>query len=142
MATKKQSAEQQNAIERLRETLKPGMTVYTILRHVSRSGMQREISLHLPVCQDGRADVLWLTGYAATAMNERVGKRDGIVIGGCGMDMGFAIVYDLSQTLFGDGYVCIGEGCPSASHANREEPPADGSPWVHRDGYALKHRWM
>lgn len=38
------------ARKRLKEVLKPGDTVYTILRHVSRSGMTRHISLvHLYV---------------------------------------------------------------------------------------------
>ncbi len=48
-------------------------------------------------------------------------KREGIVIGGCGMDMGFAIVNNLSETLYGrsaGGYDCLGENCPSNDHTN------------------------
>ena len=40
--------ERQDAIERLRSMLAPGDSVYTILRHVSRSGMSRSISLVIP----------------------------------------------------------------------------------------------
>lgn len=46
--------ERQQAIERLREILKPGDTVYTIIRHVSRSGMQRSIQLlKFPITEEG-----------------------------------------------------------------------------------------
>lgn len=54
-------AEKDEAAERLREILKPGDTVYCILRHVSRSGMQRRISLY--TLHDG--EPRWLDGYAA-----------------------------------------------------------------------------
>lgn len=112
--TKAQKAEQEEARERLRKMLRPGQTVYTVLRHVSRSGMMREISLH---AAEG-SEVLWLTGLAARAMGERVGKLEGIRTGGCGMDMGFHLVYNLSHVLFPQGFGCIGKGCPSNDHSN------------------------
>jgi hypothetical protein len=31
-------------------------------------------------------------------------KRESIKIGGCGMDMGFALVYDIGQAIHGNGY--------------------------------------
>ena len=37
-------SEKEEALATLRQMLPPGSTVYTILRHVSRSGMRREIS--------------------------------------------------------------------------------------------------
>ena len=43
--SKKSDQEKTEAIERLRKILKPGDRVYTILRHVSRSGMQRVIDV-------------------------------------------------------------------------------------------------
>lgn len=50
--------ERQEAIERLREILKPGDTVYTIIRHVSRSGMQRSIQLlKFPIVEQGPCKV-------------------------------------------------------------------------------------
>ena len=42
--TKAQKAERDQARETLRKYIKPGDTVWTILRHVSRSGMQRRIA--------------------------------------------------------------------------------------------------
>lgn len=144
MSTKKQSAEREESIKYLRETLKPGDTVYTILRHVSRSGMQREISLFVATCDGGQGDLVSITYRAAVAMQDRVGKRDGIIVGGCGMDMGYALVHTLSYTVFKDGYACVGRGrCPSADHRN-PGPDRDkyGRGVRHKDGYALVQRWL
>lgn len=89
--------------EQLRALMARGTTVYTILRACSQSGMRREISLcvieperHTPVCPD----------YAASqVLGWRMGKRDGLIIHGCGMDMGFRLVESLSQALYGEGNV-------------------------------------
>jgi len=45
MATRAQQAEAAEAAEDLRRILKPGDTVWTVLRHVSRSGMRRRIDM-------------------------------------------------------------------------------------------------
>ena len=86
--------------------------VYTVLRHVSRSGMRRRIDLYAVV--DNKP--VYLTGYAAGLMGERVHKDGGIVMNGCGMDMGFELVYRLSKALW----------------------PDDGA----ASGYNLIHRWL
>jgi hypothetical protein len=149
MYTKKESAE---AIEKLRATLKPGDTVSTVLRHVSRSGMQREISLFIGECE--RID--WLV---ARALSDRIGKHDGIVATGCGMDMGFSLVYNLGRTLWPDGVPCSGKGCQSNDHSNgdRDYTPHANHPQVCKDnpetctgakhwhgdgGYAFRHQWI
>lgn len=98
--------EKQEAIERLREWLKPGDTVYTILRNVSRSGMRREISM-VQVEQVTGSTVRHLDYSAALAMGDRVGKA-GIIVSGCGMDMGFALVYNLGRVLWPAG---VGARC-------------------------------
>jgi hypothetical protein len=97
--------EKQEAIEQLKKLVKEGDTVYTILRHVSRSGMSRGIDLYAIIDNQPR----WITGYAGKAMDRPQSEKDwreqrGIRINGCGMDMGFALVYDLASSLFGDGY--------------------------------------
>jgi hypothetical protein len=102
--------EAEAARSRLRELLPPGSTVYCVLRHVSRSGMSRAISFYAIVDGEPR----WLSGYIARALiYEEDGKplypmskrhESSNVVGGCGMDMGFAVVYDLSYALHGDGY--------------------------------------
>lgn len=100
MSTK---TEQTEAVERLREWLNPGDEVQCILRHVSRSGMSRVIQLVKFDSESGR--VLALGWNAALALDWRYDReREGVKVGGAGMDMGFHLVYSLSQVLFGDGY--------------------------------------
>jgi len=142
--TKTQNAERAEAVTKLREWIKPGDTVYTILRHVSRSGMRREIGVVLlkddhdrgNATHQGIAD-LHPNYLVAKALGDRIGKNDGIITDGCGMDMGFHLVYNLSRTMFPDGFDCIGDHCPSNDHSNRENNAhhSDG-------GYALRHRWL
>jgi hypothetical protein len=88
------------AIERLLTYyVKPGTKVYTILRHVSSSGMSRNISL---VIADGN-DIADITYYAAQALGDKLIESKGhraIRVNGCGMDMGFNLVYNLSSVLF------------------------------------------
>lgn len=69
-------------------------TIYTVLRHVSNSGMQREISVKM--IDAGR--VIHLDWLVATALGLKQGKHNGLVIRGCGMDMGFHIVDGIKQT--------------------------------------------
>lgn len=138
--------ERADAVVRLKEWLKPGDTVFTVLRHVSRSGMMREISLHY--IDKETASPQWISGVAARAMGDRLGKRDGIIVGGCGMDMGFHLVYNLSRTLWPNGAPCVGtkedRRCRSNDHVN-SGPQRDlyGPDIIHRDGgYALNQRWL
>lgn len=104
--TKAEKAEMEKAKEQLREMLPPGTKVLGCVKHVSRSGMMREISLYAVV--DG--ELQWLSGLAARAMGERLGPREGIKVGGCGMDMVFHLIYSLSRTLYGDAPVHGREG--------------------------------
>ncbi len=99
--------------------LNPGDTVYCILRSVSRSGMSRVIQLLAFDKSDSRQPDRHIGYLAAKAMNDRYDRdREGIKIGGCGMDMGFALVSNLSATLFREGFDCTGESCPSNEHSN------------------------
>lgn len=79
--------------------LKQGNKVYTILRHVSSSGMSRDISL---VIAQGD-EIIDITYYASHALEDRLIESKGhraIRVNGCGMDMGFHLVYNLSSVLF------------------------------------------
>ncbi len=129
--------ERESARETLRDILKPGMTVYTVLRHVSRSGMSRQIDvIHM---QDGSPR--WLSRLVSKAVGIPFSeKKESLTVGGCGMDMGFHVVYELSSALYGQGFECIGEGCRANDHSNGDR---DYSPHMHRDGgYALSQRWI
>ena len=138
---KRQSAKEitrETAKKDLLEILKPGDTVYCVLRHVSRSGMQREISFFI----EGMRNIDW---YVERVLEMRRGKRDGIVVGGCGMDMGSHIVYNLGYVLFPDGFTCTGRNehpnmCPSNDHSNGDR---NYEPHQHNSGgYALRSRWI
>ncbi|MEO1136550.1 MAG: hypothetical protein AAFW68_08075 [Pseudomonadota bacterium] len=76
---------------------------YTILRSVSRSGMSRTISVHYVERESGE---LCQLNYACAVILglPMDAAREGIKIKGCGMDMGFALVYDLAAKICGDGY--------------------------------------
>jgi hypothetical protein len=194
-------AEREEAKAHLRKLLKPGATVYCILRHVSTSGMLRVIDLAIPVTatrsntlpatakgfkigadayytgrdshrsfSNGRilaydADTVTIT-YQATADGRGVAEeltfprdqvsfykrekyaairnigylaaramgdtwdsdRQGIKVGGCGMDMGFHLVYSLGSTLWP-------KGTPKPHGTSNGEPDRAG-------GYALKKEWL
>jgi len=75
--------------------LDEGATVYCILRSVSASGMSRRISLS--TVEAGKLRTL--DHLAADAMGYRVSDKGGLVVGGCGMDMGFHIVDSLASTI-------------------------------------------
>jgi hypothetical protein len=92
-AIKKQ--ERERCLGRLSELLKPEATVYTILRHVSRSGMMRVIDCYVFI--DGQS---FCIGYLVSqALGLSFEDGSGVKISGCGMDMGFAIVHELSSTM-------------------------------------------
>ena len=85
----------------LRAQLYSGQRIYCILRHASASGMSRVIELMtLEVSDAGTVSPRTISRRAAIAtMNRFDDKREGVVMKGCGMDMGFALVDDLSRSI-------------------------------------------
>lgn len=138
--SKKNDAERDEAIARLKEFVVPGDTVNTILKHASRSGMMRVIQV--VIAKDNRIiDITWAVCKACGYTFDR--NHGGARVGGCGMDMGFAIVYDMGWVLFHEGFRCCGENCPSNEHSNPPYPKRDGKAWHGNDGgYALRHNWI
>lgn len=124
MSTATASKKEQKAldVEYAREQLlthylTEGATVYTVLRSVSGSGMSRTMSLK--VVENGK--IIDLTYYAATVLDYPLTEVNGsraMRVGGCGMDMGFHVVYSLSRSLF-------------------RTRAADGD-----SGYLLNHSWL
>lgn len=125
--SKAAQAEKDQAITQLREWIKPGDTVYTILDHVSSSGMSRAIRVLVPTTTGATVDFIHPNWAVGRALGLRHWKRnrneqDALVLGGCGMDMGFHLVYELSHALYGGGYECLGKGkCPSNYHVNHHD---------------------
>lgn len=122
------------SLRSLRKSLKPGDTVYTVLRHRSRSGMFRRIDLY----KLHKGEPQYLSGHAARVLGYRMSDKagqEGIPVGGCGMDMGFHLVYNLSRALFGPDYYTgrPRKGTKAARVAEAAKTDA---------GYALNHRWL
>lgn len=112
--TKKQMKEIRNEEikQELRDLLEKNKhTVYTELLHVSQSGMMRSIKTTL---EDGTN----ITDLVAELQDYTFHKTGGLRVTGTGMDMGFAVVYDLSCKLY-----CT-EG------------------YDHDSAYKLNHRWI
>jgi len=97
-------------IERLKGWIEANdMKVFTIIRHVARSGMQREISVVIPVQDSITSGIRFIhpSYMVSQILKRRYTEKHGhnaIICGGCGMDMGFELVYALSSALYGDGY--------------------------------------
>ena len=119
--TRIQDAERQEAIDSLRNTLKPGDVVYCVLRSVSRSGLSRVIDLQrIMTDEDGDTRIVSIGYRTARALEMAWDRdRDGIKVSGCGMDMGFHLVYELGRVLYPDGTGRSPDG-----------------------GYALTHHWV
>lgn len=112
------SSDQRDALDQLRRELKPGAKVYTILRHVSRSGTSRSISV-VRVSPRGEVHVLDYL-MVCVGLGRTDPRHGGIVVRGAGMDMGFHLVYSLARSLYPDGHRCTGDArtCPSNDHTN------------------------
>jgi hypothetical protein len=156
--TKAQKAEQEKYRAKLREILKPGETLYTVLRHVSRSGMLRALDVYQFDTREPIAPPFRLTYWVAKATGLRYNKkREALEVGGCGTDVGFEAVYLTGCYVYPDGFGCIGTGCPSNDHANGDSdytPHGNGMTphlrevivgadhWHKSGGYAIRQRWM
>lgn len=131
---------QKEAIKELKKYLKQGDTVYTILRHVSSSGMSRVIDCKVANKDKSISHIGYLVANALDYKYDS--KKEGIRVGGCGMDMGFHIVSGLAYTLSKDQAKCLGKGkCKSNDHANGDHDYTKGN--THADaGYQLSQRWL
>lgn len=144
---------------KLRQWLKPGMTVYTVLDHVSRSGMSRVIRVVLIEGRDNGEHAMAHPNYSVGAVlgYSQAKKGDGLIVGGCGMDMGFHVVHSLGYALWGheasEGVgkeanalrKAIGEVTKSYLTQGGAPMPDYRKPdrvWFGAAGYALKHRWI
>ena len=92
--------EKQQAIQYLKEHIKKGDTLFTIVTKVAKSGMSRNIK----VLDIKEGNPSYWNYYIAKVLDYKL-KEDGTIrVQGCGMDMGFHLVYTLSKVLFDDGY--------------------------------------
>ncbi len=100
---KEKQRKEHEAREQLLKRLKEGMTLYTNLRHVSQSGMTRYISPVAIIDNEPINLSYWVNDLFGYRQAEKFGTQC-VKVGGCGMDMGFHLIYSLSSILFHDGY--------------------------------------
>ena len=106
--TKKQIEAQEiaEAIQALKNLgCEDGATIYTTVRSVAKSGMSRAISCFIIATEaDGSKYIQSIDYFAGIALGLKRHKDGGLIIRGCGMDMGYKIVYDLASVVLSDGY--------------------------------------
>lgn len=121
--------EVQEAREELSKLLNVGDTVYCQLKHVSRSGMYRAIDLF--VVRDNKP--IRISWAASKLLEGYDNNHEGCKASGCGMDMGFHLVYSLGSVLFPKGFDLVlgqyGRNGDTSGHDNN-------------GGYALRCEWL
>lgn len=122
--------ERDDAFASMHEMLKPGDTVYTIVERVAKSGMSRVIRVVILHCDSEGKPYATHPNYSVSKLLGlyRPDKCEGVKIDGCGMDMGFQLVYLLGAAMWP-------EGTPEPHGTRNGAPDSTG-------GYALKHRWL
>jgi hypothetical protein len=133
MARKISEQEKKDLRARLaRFGVRPGATVWTIVRHRSSSGMFRVIQL----ITFKKGEPYFIGRTAAELMgfgwDER---REGVRVSGCGMDMAFHLVYTLGRCMFP-------KGGPIAKSNHIRQMQAPGEKRETDGGYLLRHRWL
>ena len=96
----KKMREQDEAVELLLDLyIMKGDTLYTVLEHVSRSGMMRRI--HVYVIKN---DVpLWINHRIGDlGLYKRHKGTGALIVRGCGFDVGHDVVCNVSRKLFND----------------------------------------
>lgn len=142
----------QQTIEESKGLIKPGDTVYTLCESVPSFVTMRRIKCFIVV--DGQIrDITYrvhiVSGY----------HMDGgcLIVRGCGMDMGFSVVYDFSRNLYREGFGVEGKTANGKPYRPATQKAAkmavkrgvvfsgrngNDSGWDNDGGYALKQSWL
>jgi hypothetical protein len=120
-----------NSEKYLKKLFARNTRVYTSIKRVSSSGMSRHIKV-MVARKDRIIDITWHVGHI-TGYNL---NKDtwALVVGGCGMDMGFHLIYSLSCALYPKGYKL-----PKNQKYGRN---GDTSGYDKDGGYRLKQEWL
>lgn len=92
-------AQEKEARAHLKKVLRKDDKLYAVIKSVSRSGMTRRMEFYYIRKNKPRLITPWIAracGYSDDCYK-------GMLVKGCGMDMIFAVVYDVSAVLYGDG---------------------------------------
>lgn len=107
--------------------------VRTKVNHVSQSGMTRHISCYVV----HKGEIHCIDYLVSRVIEWRQHDNGGIVVGGCGMDMGFHLVYTLSRIMYPKGFKSS-----TRNMLNGMNPKAKDYGWDKDGGYRLTQRWM
>ncbi len=100
--TKTDPVQYAEAVEKLKSWCPQGSRVYGVVRKVSSSGMSRRISFY--VIKNN--ELIFLDGYIAHLGDFKRSPRDkgeGLIVGGCGMNMIMHVVTTTAERLYGRG---------------------------------------
>jgi hypothetical protein len=99
--TKQQLNLRKESIETLNRLLDGNKNIYTEVVKVSPSGMSRHIKVF--IAKDNR--IINITYYVANIIGYKINRNTGgMLVGGCGMDMGFHVVYSLGREMHPNGF--------------------------------------
>lgn len=102
MARRKANAEEKaKYLGYLKEGVKEGMRIYGVLRSDRDNSSTFDVYYISPGTDKEAPCLIWITGYIATVLGYRRGKRHGIVVGGGGYNKLAHVVNELSYELFG-----------------------------------------
>jgi hypothetical protein len=92
------------ALKNLKSWIKEDDTIYYIIKNVSSSGMYRHIDFYkFETNEKGQINKYWLSYNIAKALKYSFKeKTNSIGVSGCGMNMGFSVISNLADELFGD----------------------------------------
>lgn len=88
--------EKETAKEFLIKLLSKKNTIYSLVRHISKSGMCREIDFFC--CENN--DLVRITYEISKVLKSKIGKTGGIRIKGCNTDLTIGLINELSMSLF------------------------------------------
>lgn len=123
-----EAAERAEAVETLRRFgVVEGAQVTATVMHVSGSGMTRSVMLQIATVRTEHgetfASIEDITLLAAKAVGDKCNKHGHLIVGGCGTDVRFLAVYNLSQVMF--------PNTPGVVYKDRNGKPISG-------GYVLR----
>lgn len=106
-------------------------TIHVIIKNVSRSGMLRRVQTF--IIKDNK---LYFINYLIEQLTHYKKDSDGLLkLHGCGMDMGFSLVYDFARSIFPTGFKSSRRNA-----INGMKPTDKGFNWDNDGGYALSNR--
>lgn len=117
----------------LRKRIRPGAVLYTVVTHVAKSGMMR----HIKVLQVRSGEIHNISRMVADALGRKFTDDNAVVSHGCGMDMGFELIYCLGRALFPKG-----GSLAKTSYVRQHQAKKGGIAKEIDGGYLLVQQWL